>query len=146
MGSTSSQSRELAKRLIARELARGKSAKSEATATATQSVSPPARVCEKLQGVLTAFAGVTGFRTLLARALVLAAQEEPSLKGVRVLETGALSGLEGVQARGAGVALVAQLLDLLIVFIGEPLTLQMVRGAWPEVPAGEIRFGKKDIP
>ena len=40
--------------------------------------------------------------------------------------------------------LVAQLLDLLVIFIGEPLMHQVVRIAWPDVPASAFRSRTKD--
>ena len=110
---------------------------------------PAERVCERLRATLTTFAGTTGFRSLLARALTLAREQEPALAGVHVLEDGSLSGLDRLggsasrQATRAGQVLVAQLLDLLIILIGEPLTLQLVQSAWPAVSVGASRSGSK---
>ena len=41
-----------------------------------------------------------------------------------------------------GVVLLAQLLGLLVAFIGETLTLRLVREVWPEVPLDDLDFGK----
>jgi hypothetical protein len=56
---------------------------------------------------------------------------------------GSLAGLESVASDTAGggpeaaVGIIAHLLGLLETFIGEPLTLRLVREAWPDVSLGE---------
>jgi hypothetical protein len=97
------------------------------------------RVCAKLRQPLTALAGVAGFRSLFSRALTLARAEVPSLGAVHVEADGSLRGLDELepqtdteQARDGGTILVAQLLGLLLTFIGEGLTLRMVQDVWPE--------------
>ena len=57
----------------------------------------------------------------------------------RVREDGSLEGFDAAgcrhaAARGgeAGAAVVVQLLGLLVTFIGEPLTLRLVRESWPD--------------
>jgi hypothetical protein len=91
-----------------------------------------ARVCEKLRTPLARLAGVAGFRSLLSRAIALARAEAPSLAAVRLGDDGTLHGLDDSEPnRDAGVAVVAQLIGLLVTFIGEPLTLGLVRDAWP---------------
>ncbi len=98
------------------------------------------RVCEKLQNSLTRFAGAEGFTSLLRRALVLARADVPSLQAVTLRPDGSLDGLDALAAhsmKGAhapAVAIIARLLGLLVTFIGEPLTLRLVREAWPDVP------------
>ena len=37
-------------------------------------------------------------------------------------------------ANEAAVAILAHLLDLLITFIGQPLTMQLLKEAWPDTP------------
>ena len=98
------------------------------------------RACEKLRAPLAKLIGAAGFASLLSRALALAKRQAPSLEGLRVEADGLLAGsnevpqdsdaLEG--ARHGGVVLVAELLGLLVTFIGEPLTLSLVREAWPD--------------
>jgi len=114
-------------------------------------VPPAARVCDKLRGVLTTFAGVAGFRSLLRRALTLAEARTAGLKGVTILQDGSLSGIVGVEggtkkiaAQAWEVVLVAQLLDLLVTFVGEGLMHQLVRQAWPDLPAGQLRSRTED--
>lgn len=104
-------------------------------------------VSEKLRISLTKFAGADGFASLQRRALVLARAVVPSLQSVKVGADGRLEGFEQIAAdtgTGAGgavegeaaVAITAHLLGLLVTFIGEPLTLRLVRDAWPNASLG----------
>jgi hypothetical protein len=102
------------------------------------------RACDKLRAQLAKLAGAAGFRSLLARAVALAIAEAPWLESVRVDADGALEGFEAASApqsaaqrEAGGAAVVAQLLGLLVTFIGEPLTLRLVGDAWPETNLGE---------
>ncbi len=111
------------------------------------------RVCEKLRLPLSKLAGVAGFRSLLSRALALAKAEVPSLVAVHVGADGSLAGLDGPghdQDAGAGgragVVVVAQLLGLLVTFIGEPLTLRLVRDAWPNASVAGMDAGSEEGP
>jgi hypothetical protein len=121
--------RALAQRLVAAETA---------SPSATDSRTHQAvRVCEKLRISLTRFAGADGFASLLRRTLALAQAEVPSLNRITVTADGSLVGLEALAANetDAGVeaaALTAYLLELLVIFIGEPLTLRFVCEAWPD--------------
>ena len=123
---------DLARRLLAIEAARAQSSDAH--------VDEAVRVCEKLRVPLVKFAGRAGFASLLSRALALAKAEVPALAAVHVRADGALEGFDEVErtqsaeARGRdAVVLVAQLLGLLVTFIGELLTLRLVRDAWPDV-------------
>ena len=129
--------RDFARRLIALEAARNE---------------PPAagavRVGEKLRLPLARLAGEAGFRSLMSRALAMAKAEVPSLVAVQVRADGSLEGLDGrgneqdaAVAGEAGVVVVAQLLGLLVTFIGEPLTLRLVRDTWPDVSATGVDAG-----
>ena len=96
-------------------------------------------VIEKLRISLTRFSGAEGFASLLRRALTLASADVSSLQSVKVGADGRLEGFarfaaeHGTDAAGeAEVAVAAHLLELLITFIGEPLTLKLVQGTWPE--------------
>ena len=92
-------------------------------------------VSEKLRTSLTRFAGIDGFVSLQRRALVLARVEDPSLQCVKIGKEGRLEGFEQLAAdtsTGAGAAITAHLLGLLITFIGENLMLTLVREAWPD--------------
>ena len=120
--------RALAERLLALEAA------SQTTADAPQQEA--LRVLDKLRSALSRFAGQDGFTALLGRALALARAEYPSLQTVNVAKSGRLEGLEalfaGADGADAAIAVTAQLLGLLVTFIGEPLMLRLVREAWPE--------------
>ena len=97
------------------------------------------RVGLKLKAPLSTLMGAAGFTSIMARALVLAKADAPSLATVRVLPDGALSGFDG---NGPDqLILVGHLLALLATFIGESLTRRLASEAWPEVavPKGEGR-------
>lgn len=122
--------RKLAQRLLAVE---------SASASTTDARGHEAvRVCEKLRISLTRFAGADGFASLLRRSLALARADVPSLRRVTVEPDCSMDGLEALAAHEAdggvraAAALTGHLLELLVTFIGEPLTLRLVREAWPD--------------
>jgi hypothetical protein len=128
--------RDLARRLVAAEGARPPGY--------DQPAHEAARVCETLRVSMSRFAGPDGFTALLRRSLTLAEGEVPRLRGVQVKADGSLDGFDALfEAEAAGlrteaaVAITAHLLGLLVTFIGEPLTLRLVREAWPEAPLAE---------
>lgn len=95
------------------------------------------RVSAKMRVYLSKRIGQEGFRTLLARALVLTKTLFPSLQAVQIEENGSLAGLRGgAESPEAAVALLACLLGLLVTFIGEDLTLRMLGAVWPEAGIG----------
>jgi hypothetical protein len=121
----------LARRLLAFEAAQDNSSAARG-AVAVQ-------VIEELRVHLIRFAGVDGFRSLLSRALTLAKAEVPSINMVQVRADGSLEGFDGIEqsheagaAGQAGIVLVAHLLELLVTFIGAPLTLRLLRDKWPD--------------
>jgi hypothetical protein len=93
------------------------------------------RVAEKLRISLAQFVGADGFTALLRRALALARADVPVLQSAKVTSDGRQ---EGIQAADAGTDVEAaaviteHVLALLVVFIGESLTLRLVREAWPD--------------
>src|SRR5687768_10991443 len=124
--------RDVAQRLIQEERSRN-----DAKASPSQ---PAFRVCEKLRRSLATLVGLAGFRLLLSRALMLAKAEVAWLDKLRVAADGSLelpataeAQLSEREAAEGGRALVAQLLDLLVTFIGEGLTLRLVQDCWPKV-------------
>jgi hypothetical protein len=134
MSATVPTIRDLARRLIALEAARVESS--------TVPCGSAVRVCDQLRVPLTRLAGVIGFRTLLSRAVALAKAEDGSLDAVQVREDGSLEGFDGTgpgaePGADGGAAVVAHLLGLLVTFIGEPLTRQLVRDAWPDAATDE---------
>jgi len=122
--------RDLAQRLLAYEAAALNSSEQDTFAVF--------RVSEKLRGPLSTLAGATGFRTLLARALTLAKTHAPGIGAIQVKPDGSLEGLSELHDDGevaeAGVLLIAQLLGLLVLFIGENLVLRLVLDVWPDLP------------
>ena len=124
-----------------RELAQGLLALEAGLRTASDAHAHEAvRVFEKLRISLARFAGPDGFASLLRRALVLARAEVPALQSVEAKADGSVEGFERVAAEmgdggaDAAVAIIAHLLGLLVTFVGESLTLRLVRDAWPDVP------------
>ena len=134
--------RELAHRLLTLEAASG---------IASESVeSPTLRVYEKLRLSLGEFVGVAGFRSLALRALTLARPETPCLKAVMITESGSLQGLGEIADQfnlasdppgEAGVILIARLLSLLRIFLGEALTLSLLQNAWSSEALNDCRSG-----
>ncbi len=105
-------------------------------------------VCEKLRPQLATLMGNAGFRALLSRALSLANAEDPSLGGIRVKPDGSQEGVGEIAAKigpeeiaWSGAVLVAQLLGLLVAFIGENLTVSLVREVWPKLPLDDLNLG-----
>lgn len=102
------------------------------------------RVWEKLRVSLTRLAGADGYMSLLKRALALARAEAPSLRMITLKLDFTLDGFESLAAEDpeqgaeAGLAITAHLLDLLATFIGEPLTVRLVREVWPNVSLDEL--------
>ena len=135
--------RDFAERLIAYET---KGTKSSKTKTAEAFL-----VGEKLRLHLTVLMGKVGFRALLSRALVLANAEAPWLRAVHVKADGSLGGLDELGGQvgrekitEGSVVLLAQLLGLLMAFIGGSLTLRLVREIWPKIPLNDLDFGNGD--
>ena len=137
--------RDFAERLIAYETSGNKSFETRNWAVSL--------VCEKLRPHLATLMGNVGFRALLSRALALANAEVLWLRVVHVKSDGSLQGLDELEleaqldaeevAEGC-VVLLSQLLGLLVAFIGENLTLRLVREIWPKVPLSDLDVGKGD--
>lgn len=144
---TPPEMRDLARLLLAYEAFAGKTAEPVESATL--------RVYEKLRRSLVAFSGVASFYSLASRALILASSEVPTLHAARITADGSLHGLtefeprtdiERVQAGEfpageEGTILIARLLSLLHIFIGEALTLSLLRNAWPGAAIDDRNWG-----
>ena len=135
--------RDLAERLIAYETSLNKSSKTKTP--------PPFSVGEKLRPHLATLMGNAGFRALLSRALVLTNREVAWLRAVHVKADGSFEGLDELDAQvdpeviaKGRLVLLAQLLGLLVAFIGEDLTLRLVREVWPKLSLNDLNFGKGD--
>ena len=136
---TPPEMRDLARRLLACEAVAGKTSEPVESAIL--------RVYGKLRQSLGVFAGVASFQSLAFRALTQAKSEAPGLWAVQIAEDGSLQGLGELkpqqaefepqlgsdkdQASEEGVILIARLLGLLLIFLGEASTLSLLRSAWP---------------
>jgi hypothetical protein len=97
------------------------------------------QVFNKLRPQLVILMGTGGFCALLSHALALATAEIPWLRAVHVKADGSLEGLTELHPQldpdkflEGRIILLAQLLGLLTAFIGENLTLRLMREVWPE--------------
>jgi hypothetical protein len=138
-----SQIRDLAERLIAYETRGNKS-----SGTKKPAAFP---VCEMLRPHLATLMGDSGFRALLSRALVRAETDVPSLRAFQVKADGSLAGLDKLEVQAdpeelakGSVVLVAQLLELLVAFIGESLTRRLVLEIWPKLSVNDLDWGQGD--
>ena len=114
-----------AERLIASEMSRNASSKSKPTAAFV--------VIETLSPHFGALMGAAGFRALISRALVLATADVACLSELHVKADGSFVGLNEFEAQAnpeeiasGGLALLTRLLGLLVILIGENLTLQLL--------------------
>jgi len=119
------KTQELAQRLLAYEGAAGK--------TTEPAEFPAFRVCETLRRPVCALVGVAGFRPLLSRALALAQAEAPSLSAVEIAPDGSLQcsdelglQIDQDQFREGAIILIAHLLGVLFLVIGEAVTSRLV--------------------
>lgn len=102
---------------------------------------------DRMRPYLVMLMGNGGHHALLMRALTIAGSEVPWLRACRVGVDGNLKGpdpseraIDPDEMIEGGVVLVAQLIGLLVAFIGERLTLQLVREVWPKLPAKNLNF------
>lgn len=127
------KTRAIAHHLIAHEGREGNPAEASAV--------PALLVSEKLRRPLSTLVGATGFRALLARALALTKAQVPGLGALQIKPDGSLDGLGEVgddQRSEAGALVIAQLLVLLDVFIGDTLTQRLLADIWPDLPAFDV--------
>jgi hypothetical protein len=134
-----------------RRIARQLMASSEARGNASAEASDPAafRATDKLRPHLSMLMGRGGFQALLARALVLATIEVPWLAAVKVVADGEMEGLTAAHSKldasefsEGEVVLLAQLIGLLVAFIGPALTSRLITQVWPQLSLGDADFGK----
>jgi hypothetical protein len=107
-------------------------------------------VFEKLRSPLATLMGNGGFRALFARALALARVEISWLRAVHVNADGALAWQEELHPPLAPaeflegrVVLLAQLLGLLVAFIGPGLTARLIGEIWPNIMRNELVFPQR---
>jgi len=132
--------RAFVKRLIAHEAQQGKPSGSDMPGAFD--------VCEKLRPRMTTLMGTVGFQVLLSRALALASHGVPGLSVVQVKADGSLDGLKDLHAQNnpdefieGGVLLFAQLFGLMVLIIGEHLTLHLLGEVWPKSPLRNLNLG-----
>jgi hypothetical protein len=108
-------------------------------------------VCEKLRPPLSMLMGNTGFSSLLARSHTLASAEVPWLRSVQVKADGSIGEWDELEAKvtperilEGRIVLLAQLLGLMVAFIGENLTLGLVQEVWPKLSLHNLDFEKGD--
>jgi hypothetical protein len=137
------KTRDLARRLLEYEATAAKSSEPMESVTLL--------VYQKLRQSLGAFAGVAAFESLAFRALTQAKSEAPGLWAVQVAADGSLRGLgefepksnierkqdRDDQAGEGGMILIARLLGLLLIFLGEALTLSLLQDVWPDATFGD---------
>jgi len=125
--------RDLAQRLLHHEVSAGN--------TSEPAESTTFRVYEKLRGSLCVLVGVAGFQALASRALTLARSEVPGLCAVQVAADGRLQRANGIEPtmktngdwiEEEGVIFISSLLGLLLMFLGEALTMNLVLNVWPD--------------
>jgi hypothetical protein len=117
-------------------------------ATKSKAVFP---VSDKLRLPLTTLLGTGGFKGLLARALVLAGEEAPWLRSIRVKEDGTLEEggecdlqITAPQQVEGRLVLLAHLLGLLVTFIGPVFTSHLVTEIWPKVLLSDLNLGNRE--
>jgi hypothetical protein len=108
------------------------------------------RVYQKLRQSIGELAGTAGFHSLASRALTLAKSEVPSLSALQLGPDGNLEGMSALEpsikveqdwVHEGGVIFISRLLGLLVVFLGEALTLSLLRDAWPSTALGDRNSG-----
>lgn len=135
--------RDFSARLIAHE--------SEISPSGGKEVAVAFSVFEKLRPHLATLMGNGGYRALLMRSLALAVMEVPRLRTARVSADGTLEDNNQTESSAgcnelskARVILLAHLIALLVAFIGERLTLQIVHEVWPKLAAKQLNFSIGD--
>jgi hypothetical protein len=130
-----------ARRLLAAEGDSGASA--DACAAAAK------RVYAKLSAQLSPLLGAAGVEALFARSAKLAGAERPRIAeladGIDAsTRLGAcLQALAPAAASDTAALLFGTLLELIVTFIGDRLTVQALRGAWPAIEETAPRETKK---
>jgi len=101
--------------------------------------SPGTAVCEKLRTQLSMLMGNAGFGALFVRAIALTKTELPGMSELEIQPSGTLIELDPAELKAnlpelsrVSVRVLAELLGLLVAFIGEPLVLGLVRETWPK--------------
>jgi hypothetical protein len=102
---------------------------------------------DELRPHLVTLMGNGGFRAVLSRALALASTEVKWLRAVHVKADGSLDGLKALHLHlgpeeflEGRVFLLAELLGLLVAFVGPNLTEHLVGEIWPQNSPADLDF------
>jgi hypothetical protein len=96
--------------------------------------------CQRLHKRLDSLVGAGGFRALLDRALFLAKKEHPWLEGVEIQAypgcelkalNEAMAGRQPGEIRETLTIILANVIWLLVTFIGEDIVYGLIEEAWP---------------
>ncbi len=99
-------------------------------------------ICDKMHPMLSRLAGSISYRSLLVRALALAKPKAKTLGALRFERDGRLvfdpedpaaQHLNPATVRQDAIVLITAFLNLMMLLIGEVLTVRIVRQVWPEV-------------
>ena len=133
--------RERARRLL--------SAEGDSGASSDASAAAAGRVYDKLSAQLIPLLGLAGVEALFARSAKLAGGDRPCIawlaSGIEASSRlrGCLQALAPADASETAAVLFATLLELVVTFIGDRLTVQALRGAWPAIEETAPRETKK---
>ncbi len=119
-------------------------------AASNTSAAPASLAVSELRLPLANLMGGAGYRALLLRSLTLGGLEVPWLHTVSVNPDGTPQGMDELRAQvGAAafakgnVALTAIMLTLLVAFVGQTLTLHLIRDVWPGLSLTDADIGEK---
>jgi hypothetical protein len=138
MASLSPKLDELARRIVDQEA--GGSPDPAASAAAVETA------CRRLKDQLVDLLGSGGVSALLRRALHLAQREQPLLAGLAVSAepaacftnvTESLAASTDEEATAAAATVLARMLDLLVMLLGEELGMQPIRKLWPQATSAK---------
>jgi hypothetical protein len=115
--------------------------------------------CQRLHKRLDPLVGAGGFRALLERALFLAKKEHPWLEGVEIQAypgcelkalNEAMTGRQSTEIRETLTIILANVIWLLVTFIGEDIVYGLIEEAWPgtkiaPAPAPRTRRSEKRV-
>ena len=109
------------------------------------------RACSRLRDQLEGLLGAEGVSALFRRALKLAKRDTPLLDGVQLSAqsqfcfvglSAALAASPEDEAIAAGRYLLAHLLGLLVLLLGEELGMHPIRKLWPDVVSSFREIGE----
>ncbi len=145
MSTPGSSARVLSRRIVERELA-GRAGPAEIAAGIEG-------VFRQLYQIMATVIGPLGFQAVLTRAVHLTRRDYPGLGACEIAcgDTFVMRGIsemierEGAdQAGAAAVALLDHIIALLCSFIGEDLTLRLLRRGWAGLPGGGEGSGAEE--